>query len=81
MVSSPVAGHITVIPGSTPSFVRRWSLQELQCADIRRLKHAQLKATDLPTWNALVQSGNAPSLMSDALDRLNALILRLESAV
>jgi hypothetical protein len=83
--SYPVAGHITVFLGGVPggqNFNRRWSLQELQLADLRRLTRPQLRTSqDLATWNGLVQSGNSLGLLGDALARLNGLMLRLEALV
>lgn len=79
--SYPVAGHIKAVIGGGPSSItRRWSLQELQINDIQRLDRPKLKtSSDLATWNSLVQSHNVNTLLSDALDRLNTLMLRLES--
>lgn len=75
----PVAGHITVLVGSLPTSHRRWSLQQLQSADLQKLAHSQLKPSGLPVWSTLVQTRDATSLMTEALDRLNSLLLRLEA--
>ena len=75
----PVAGHIVVLVGGLPSSIRRWSLQELRPTDLQKLAHPPLKQSSLPAWNTLVQAQDAIFLMTEALDRLNALLLRREA--
>ncbi len=82
--SYPVRSQITVVVGGVPGgsdLKRRWSLQELQASDLQRLRMPKLTAGDLSVWNTLVQSGTTPTLMSQALDQLNRLMLRAESIV
>ena len=76
----PIAGNMTVVIGGSPKFIRRWSLQPLKVTDLDKLFHAQLKVADLAQWNALIESAHAIPLLTEALDRLNALLAKLEAA-
>jgi hypothetical protein len=54
-------------------------LQELQQSDSDRLDSPKLDVSELGTWNGLVRSRDATSLLTEALKNLNAIVRSVEA--